>query len=329
MHDASGCNWGRSVKWLCGLVLGAAATSVEVASADPVPAARPVQVERNGCEALPPEEIVSILRVELLGRLLEGPPRADADPVTIDCSGDVVEISVGAPDGTSKSTRTTLTGAPTNIRSRIVALAIAELVRDLDRELLRGPPPAHPPAPSGDPLTPPERASNPSRPIDLSVFAQTSGFPLHDLWLAGGGLRFDFACRLLCVGFDASLLTTTERFAQGTAQVFLGYASPYLAWRYGWGRAETLLGAGYALGAARLVGRAADAGVIAGTTTGAWTAPYGLAVLALALTGDLSVEARGQLGWVIWPVIGEVSGGTDVAIRGLWASVQAGLAITL
>jgi len=51
--------------------------------------------------------------------------------------------------------------------------------------------------------------------------------------------------------------------------------------------------------------------------------------LALAVTGDLSVEASGQLGWVTLPVIGEVSGGADVALRDMWASVQAGLAIKL
>jgi hypothetical protein len=126
-----------------------------------------------------------------------------------------------------------------------------------------------------------------------------------------------------------ALLTTTERFAQGTAQVFLSYASPYVAWRHGWGRTEALLGAGYALGAARLIGRATDTRVVAGTTTGPWSAPYALAVFALAVTGGLSVEARGQVGWVTLPVIGEVSGGADVALRDLWASFQAGLAITL
>jgi hypothetical protein len=288
-----------------------------------------VYVEPIACDAAAPAEIVSVLRVELLGRLTEGPPRVDAYRVSVDCSGDVVELSVGVRGEATKSTLARLSGAPANIRSRIVALAIAELVRDMDREL----PPAEPPDPVSpgpvDRIALPPRAESPSRAIGLGAFAQTSSFAGHGMWLAGGGLRFDYFCRRLCAGFDATVASTTERFAQGTAQVFLSYASPYVAWREEWGRTHTLLGIGYALGAARLVGRATDARVFAGTTTGPFTAPYALVGLAIALTADFGLEARGQAGWVTLPVIGEVSGGPDVAVQGLWASVQAGLAITL
>jgi hypothetical protein len=164
----------------------------------------------------------------------------------------------------------------------------------------------------------------------LGAFAQTSTFQHGGVWLAGGGLRFDYVYRRSCFGLDAALLTTTERFdPTGSARIVLAYGSPFAAWHERWGPLQTRLGVGYALGAARLSGQALDARAFAGTITGPWSAPYALAALALTLTDGLGVDARGRIGWVTSPVIGEVSGGGEAALRGLWASVEVGLAIAL
>jgi hypothetical protein len=89
------------------------------------------------------------------------------------------------------------------------------------------------------------------------------------------------------------------------------------------------LGAGYALGAARLSGHANDPHAGAATVTGAWTGPYGFTQVALALGDSLSVDVRGQFGWVTATVVGEVEGGGDVNLAGLWTSVQVGAALSL
>ena len=41
------------------------------------------------------------------------------------------------------------------------------------------------------------------------------------------------------------------------------------------------------------------------------------------------VDLRAQIGLVTLPVIGEVSSGGDINLRGLWASAQFGLALPL
>jgi hypothetical protein len=317
------------------LVLAGAtgATWGETAIAEPEAGTRPVFVERSTCEGPAFTEISAVLRVELLNRLLEQ-SQPDAYRAILDCTGDSIAISVTPPHGPAKTRQINLTRSPANVRARVVALSLAELVRDLDRE----PPPVavvpveRSPAPPKDtvvapaplrPLPPRRRA------IELGAFAETSNFRLDGIWLTGGGLRFDYVFRRLCAGFDVAALTTTEHFTQGNAQVFLAYGSPFVAWAEHWGRAQTFLGAGYAVGVARLGGQASDPRAFAGTTTAAWAAPYGFAALAVVVAEGLTIDARGQLGGVTSPVIGEVTGGHDVAIQGLWASAQIGLALAL
>jgi hypothetical protein len=330
---SGGRGW-RPAHGLCGVVLLMTPGAARAAGAVEPPPGPAVYIERSACDATPIAQVASILRVELFNRLVEGPPEANGYRAAIDCSGDVVDISVAAPARRTRTLRTNLAPVPVNVRSRIVALAIAELVRDLDREPPPPPPPPPPPAPTTAlraPVLPVAPASIPrqSRAVTLGVFAQASSFRLDGAWLAGGGLRFDYVYRRLCVGLDTAMLTTTEHFDEGTARILLGYGSPYLAWRETWGRVQTRLGAGYALGAASVRGHATEPGAFAGTTTGPWTAPYAFAALGLAVTTGLRVEARGQAGWVTVPVKGEVSGGGGVAIEGLWMSVEVGVALAL
>ena len=311
-----------------GLIVAAGTTHTRVSAAEAAPSARPVYVERSACESALSGEIAAILRVELLNRLADSAP-PDAYRTAIDCAGDLVAISVTPPSGASKSRQANLAGSPANVRSRIVALAVAELVRDLDREPRPLPPPVPAPASAKDAAPSPPPSIPRRRAVELGAFGQTSSFQLDGVWLAGGGLRFDYVYKRLCAGFDVAALTTTERFEQGTAQAFLAYGSPFVAWDERFGRAQTFVGAGYALGVAKLSGQASDPRAFAGATTGPWSAPYGFAALALVVAEGMSVDARGQLGWVTSPVIGDVTGGRQVALEGLWASVQLGLAIAL
>lgn len=315
-----------------GLALNMAVLHARPAGAQPASVLRPIHLDPSSCEATPFGDVAAILRVELYNRLVEGPPRQDAYRAALDCAGSIVVVSVTVPGGTTRSFRTDLGGTPANVRARVVGLGVAELVRELDREPALPPPAPRPPPPPArvpDEPSPPLHADRDRRVVDLGAFAQTSSFELDGAWLAGGGLRFDYADRRFAAGLDVALLTMTDRFEPGTTQVLLAYGSPYAAWRERWGPVQTRLGGGYALGAARIRGHATDATAFAGTTTGPWSAPYAFAALRLMLTDDLSVDARGQLGWVTSEVIGQVAGASDVALEGAWATVQLGIAITL
>jgi hypothetical protein len=285
----------------------------------------------GGCDAAPPGEVTAILRVELLDRLTEGPPPDDAYRATMRCAADTVEVSVAAPGGPARSLRTTVAGVPADLRARIVALAIAEIVRDLDRETPAPPPPPPPDAPARDRVEAPSPVvpSGPpaTRGIDLGAFAQASTFGSGGAWLSGGGLRFDYFGRHVCAGLAATVLTMTERFELGTARAILSYGSPYVGWQERWGPVQGRLGAGYALGAARLSGAASGAAAFGGTTTGPWTALFAFGGLELLAIEALHVYAQGQFGWVTSPVVGEVAGGSSVALKGAWTNVQAGVAL--
>ncbi len=298
-------------------------------------AAAAVHIERSSCAATPLPEIVAVLRVELSKQLVEGPiaPEDAAYRVTIDCGGDRVTIVVDAPKRGPRSYEKNLAGAPPNVRSRIVALAIAEIVRDLDREPRPAPPPAPPPPPvvvtPPAPVVPDRPSAPPARHVvRIGAFGQASSFHVDGVWLVGGGLRFDYAFKRIGVGLDAVIGTTNEHYDLGSAQVIVAYGSPTVAWREELGALETRLGAGYAIGAARITGHAETARAIDGAVTGAWGAPYAFAGASLAL-GALAIDLRAQAGWVIFPVVGEVTRDDNIELRGLWASGQLGLSLAL
>jgi hypothetical protein len=298
----------------------------------------PVFVEPGTCVVAPHDDVVAVLRVELAAQLVESSPPSNAYRITIDCSGASVVLAVTVEGRSSRTYRTELGGAPSNVRPRIVALAIAEIVRDLDGEAARAAAAERPaePAPASPvvDVSPPARDVTPRGPrgggtVYLGALGQATSFRLDGRWLLGGGLRFEYARDIFCAGTDAVLLTADERVSQGTAQVLLSYASPYVGLGGSSGPFQVRLGAGYALGAARLSGHATDPRAGAATLTGAWTAPYAFAQVALALGDSLRVDLRGQAGWVTASVVGEVEGGGDVNLAGLWTSVQVGAALSL
>jgi hypothetical protein len=297
----------------------------------------PVHIERSSCRTVPITEVLGVLRVELAAQLVEWPLPDKVYQVTIDCSEDDVSISVTVTQRETRSYRTNLSNAPSNLRPRIVALAIAEIVRDLDRESAQlalaapmpketaGPPQAQA-EPRSEPTLPRESETRAAR---FGVFAEVSTFGLDGRWLAGAGPRFDYVYRWLCAGFDAALIEEDHRFSGGSAQVLLGYGSPYIGWRGVAGRLQARLGVGYALGAATVVGQAAAPGYFAATQTGPWAAPYAFGAMALALTNTIEIDVRAHAGWVTMSVVGEVPHATDVNLSGLWTGVQIGTAFTL
>jgi hypothetical protein len=322
-----------SARRATGIALLAGALRSHVALADPSEpgSARPpvsLSVQEGGCDAAQPLEITAALRVELLGRLVEGPPPGDAYRAALVCSGDVVAMAVVAPGGRAKSNQTDLASVPASVRSRILALAVAELVRDLDRDASPAPSPSVS-LPRVQELAAPPSSHPPSRSLELGAFVQTGAFLEHALWLTGGGLRVVYSRGPFCAGFDVALLSATQRFESGAVQELLSYASPFLGWQSSGRRAHVRLGAGYALGAAQLRGSASEALAVAGTVTGPWAAPYMLGDFEFVVTEGVSLYVHGHLGWVTSPVVGQVAGASSVAFEGTWAGGHVGIALAL
>jgi hypothetical protein len=320
---------------------GAYAVAVATAGAADLPEASaprpPIRVE-DECPLAPLDEVLAVLRVEVPARLVEGSPRGAVYEIAVECAADRVLLHVAAPARPTQTFRTSLADVPSNVRARIVALAIAEIVRDLDREgaeaaAARPAPPAleaHRPAVARLRPTP----DRPTPRAQLAALAQASNFQLDGRWLAGGGLRFEYSSAEACAGIDAVLLGTDRRFDFGTTQTLLSYASPYAGFLGVAGPVRVRVGGGFAFGVARLSGRASDPSFSSGTLAGYWTAPYAFLAAALAIGDGLRLDLRVQAGWVTSPVIGEVVGGAvaaggDARVEGLWTSTQIGFALAL
>jgi hypothetical protein len=303
-----------------------------------VAARAPVHIERSTCVSASRENVLAVLRVELPGQLVDDAPPGGAYEVAVDCSRAGVALSIAAPGGARKTYRMDLSGAPLGVRPRIVALTIAEIVRDFDYEPPQEPsaPPSPPPAADtatreAVPPAPDVSSSAPPRngPVLLSLLGEAATFRLDGRWLLGGGLRFEYARKWLSAGIDAVFLTADEGVSLGTARVLLPYASPYIGLGTGNGRLLARIGGGCAFGAASVSGHATDPGARAATISGAWIAPYAFAQLGLVATDVLRIDLRGQLGWVAAPVVGTVEGGADVDLGGLWTSMQLAAAFSL
>jgi hypothetical protein len=298
----------------------------------------PVHVERSTCAAASRDDVMTVLRIELPGQIVDDAAPGGAYEVAVDCVRSAVALSIAAPGGARKTYRMDLAGAPRGVRSRIVALAIAEIVRDLDRDASAGPPEEPSPGRAPDTGTAevapavqdaPAPAPPRSGPVFLSALGEAASFRLDGRWLLGGGLRFEYARRLLSAGVDAVFLEADEGVSLGTARVLLPYASPYIGLGASTGPWQARVGAGCALGAASLSGHAMDAGARAATVTGAWIAPYAFGQLGLVTTDFLRIDLRAQVGWVAASVDGTVQGGADVNLAGLWTSMQLGAAFSL
>jgi hypothetical protein len=296
----------------------------------------PAHVEIGVCAAAPADEVMALVRVELGSQLVDAPP-AGGCRVVVECWGDEVTVSVSAPDRLARSHRTDLTGSPLSVRPRIVALEIAELVRDVAREpellvgasIARGrATPATEPPPSDRARPTPAVRHDPSR-FDLGAFALGSTFRYDGRWFWGGGLRIDYSLDWMIVGVDATVVAREQASDLGSTDAVLTRTSPYVAWRVASHRAAFRLGAGHAFGWAKIAGRAAAPTATDATVTGAWTGPYALFGFAYAATDTLAVDLRAETGWVTLPVVGQVARGDDVAIQGAWTSLFAGLSLAL
>jgi hypothetical protein len=300
--------------------------------AQPLPALTPVQLEPSSeCSAAPAPELRHALRIELGARLSDAPDRT-ALQVRLTCTQDAVQLHVTSPRGTTRSELLALAGASPDLRPRIVALRIAELVRSVDAEAARVEVAST--SVAAMPVTtareaPPPRATSHWR---LGAFAQLLSFQRDGRWLAGAGLRVGYDWRVLSLALDAALASRSFSSRLGEARATLGHLAPQLAASLNVHRLSFRFGVGYALGFAQLRGSArSSAATPAGAAerTGVWAAPFAALELAYAASARVQLRTQASLGWVHARVIGEVERARDIQVAGLLTQFQLGLALAL
>ncbi|MCB9623927.1 MAG: hypothetical protein R3B99_22420 [Polyangiales bacterium] len=309
----------------------------------------PLQLDLHPCLEIDAPAVRRIVGIELAVELAET-EAAGSTRVRASCGRDATLLEVD--DGvTGKTTirRIDLEGTARVARSRLLALAIAELVSASWAELRLRPPSESPPV--FDPVAPEAVRNVAARVIDrrlelpptppppgpirhvsrarlflLGAFGG-SGTPAH--WLAGGAVegRIDLSSRLT-LGLGIDLLRGRWKVApDDVREDRLGWSAS-LAIRRPVGEWWLAGGLGGRVGRARLTGR--------GEGSRTLSAPYGGAFLFgetwRVVWRRLLFTCRVELGTVTLPVTGRV-GGPDgrvvAAVDGAWAVGQVGLGIAL
>jgi hypothetical protein len=307
------------------------AVSARAAAAETSSGRVRLQFEAAGCTGLRLDDVLPFAQVEVGSRLAD-PADDGADPVVVKCSGDKITILAKGSDMAPRSYRTDLANTAPSVRPRIVAIAIAEVLHDL--EIV----PRRPDTPNrvapvirrerGE-TPPPKPAPPPKGATELAAFWQANRFQLDGRWHMGGGIRFDYAQQWWSAGLDAGAAGRIDNVALGRVSTLLVYMSPYAAGRFVQGPLTMRVGAGYAFGVGQITGLPGVARVAQDKVTGPWGSPYALLDVGFALSEFFSFSVRGQAGWVTAAVVGEVQGGKEVDLKGLWTSAQIGMALTL
>ncbi|HEX3851556.1 MAG TPA: hypothetical protein VHW01_11355 [Polyangiaceae bacterium] len=298
------------------------------AAAEASDSAREIDIESSTCTHPLVEGVERLTRVELNNAGL--PSGADAPHVTLSCAEGAVliRVAIGESAGTRQLDLEQIESA---LRARVIALAIAELVRDtaagapaLPAPLLSSSPP-----PSSQ-REPTPVASAPTEPQNrLVVFAKLSNFGSSFQPLAGGGLGFSHDLGRLALGFGPSLSASNRNVSLGSVRALAADLSARLSLRFPSRLLSGELGVGYALGYARLTGTSNSALASARGLDGAWAAPFLFGVLEGPFASPAFLQLAAQLGYVLLPVRGFVAESNDLEIAGVWGGLSIGLGLEL
>ena len=269
-----------------------------------------------------PDEVERIARIELHA------PRECAGPATeigVACAGDDVRLTVDDPLTGKRVERTVSLAAVAELgRARLLALAVAELVRSSWMELEFRKTPALPvAAPVDVPVALKERAraiavasDRPTWRGDASVEAlivPSVGRPILGLSLAA---QHDVAPSIFVEGAASAWDGVTER-ATGAIAVRQIALDPAIGWRV----SILDLSLGARVGWVELSGTPVGAGFRGDTTSGVVFGPQ--AVLSLGVAAPLRLWLRS--GWLIHGERGVVAGDSDVVVGGVYVAVGLGL----
>ncbi len=308
----------------CLLIQRAAGAAVEPPAASASEGG--LRIESSTCPHPLVEEVQHLARVELNSA---GVPEGDNAPhVILSCSGRVILIRARLASG-EDSRQLDLDQTDDTLRARVIALAIAELVRDTAS---RAPPPAAPapavvsapPAAPAPPLLPPNESKN-----RLVLYGKLSNFGSSFQPLYGGGLGFSHDLGRFALGLGPSVVASKDEGALGSVRMLAADLSLRLSLRFPSRTLPAEIGVGHAFGLARLVGTSDNTEGRSGTVSGVWTAPFLFGGFEAKLGEPWFLQLAAQLGVVTIPVRGYVARASDVGVVGAWGGLSLGIGLNL
>lgn len=292
-----------------------------------------LSLDRVGCASTWADGIERFVAIEL-GAAPEDRPQG-ALAISVRCQDDEVEIEASERGAASIRRQMDLSGTADAVRSRVVALAIAGLVREL-AVIARSDAQAAPErAPEPIPLPPAPAPAAVAAPhldhvVQLDLFFAGSTFSAGTGLLWNGGVRARaLAFAPLYAALDVQAGTYARDSELGSARLIAGSAGARIGWTSAWRRNVIGAGVGQRLGIARASASAEDRGATGSSVTGLWAAPFAFVMADTPLFEDVRVGVDGELGVVLWPMRGRIEGGDDIAVAGAWLALSATLGIEL
>ncbi len=289
----------------------------------------------DSCPGIDVDEVRRIVAVEL-GALLGGASTErpeDTTRVHSACAGGTALVSVDDPmTGKSLARRVDLGSVPRVAASRLLAVAIAELVAASWIELTANPVPAIPrPDATASPAA--RRWAegivrrSPLWRMQLAITGSAAGVPTLPTFGAGLAARY-LAGSHLASGGDVRVEYARRAFANGTAHVVM-LSTGLVGWyRHDAGWAEVAVGTGGRVGSAWIAGEPqADSNLRGRTVSGPFLGPLFTAELARTLAPGVTIALAVEAGTVVLPVIGRAGDRRVVGVDGPWlgVAVAAGL----
>jgi hypothetical protein len=254
--------------------------------------------------------------------------------IDVECQQDLVTLSVSSAERPAGAKwRVDLSRTAPSVHARVLALAIAELIREHAGRPPRKPsrkPPPPPPPPKPPPPKPPPPPLPPSKPEaqaplgDLEVFFALSQFDFSNEIGPGGGVRFWYLrlapwhlaldCSAGTLGRDVEL--GSVRLVSGSLGARLGYTLRIADW-------ALRFGAGQRTGFARVSGDGADASrAVGGSVVGPFTMALGYLALDTGGGGPFRAGLGAEIGGVLVPVRGQIENEDDFGVSGVWAALE-------
>lgn len=293
-----------------------------------------VSLSVDACAGVDEAEVAAQLTIELGAELLPAGPGVTR--VKVRCEGAVLVLGVDDPvTGKSLERRVELGNAAPKARTRLLAIAIAELVSASWTELETNPTPIVPPA--GPP--PPPAAKAAARDVveprthaprvtvdaafDLRAYPGTEGTGA----LFGIATRFSTAGRGLGGALDLVASEGHGDKALGSVTVDLVGVGAFATYGGHAGPLHLVAGLGARGGSARLGGTPRDASVEGRSLRGAFLGPAAMGALDVRVVGPLVLVAGVEVGFSLVRVRALADGAGATTVGGVHLGARVGLGL--
>jgi hypothetical protein len=298
-----------------------------------------VQLRVDACVAAPEAEVRRYLEIELGATLADAASAAETTVAALGCQQALTRITIDDPiTGKSLSRNIDLSTAEERARSRLLAIAIYELISASWTELEMNPRPQVKPAgPAASPLArqaaldATHERTPPRNRYELDAIAGGRGWWSGAGFLGGGGLRVTARFRYH-LGVSADVMSTTGRVSTQAGQVRIADVSGQASFVFhqDWSHVSLLVGAGLRVGGAYLSGSpTTPANTVGGGGWGTWLGPLGSIGLSIEPVRRLHLGLDTEVGYAARPVYGVINTERTVSLSGVWLGLRLAIGVVL